>query len=50
MIDECLELRSGSVTLADLIAQDVADGAPRADAENFNAFLESTYCPQVGNA
>ncbi len=49
LIDDCLELRSGSVSLSGLIAQDIADGAPPADAGAFNAYLQSTFCPEADN-
>ena len=42
----CDELRSGETTLEESVQVDVADGAPPADARGFNAYLDSTFCPQ----
>ncbi len=46
-ISTCRELASGFRSLAEVIASDVAGGAPRADAETMAAFLRDTFCPGV---
>jgi hypothetical protein len=46
-LETCRGLASGFRTLDEIIARDVADGAPRADAEAMADFLSSTFCPAV---
>lgn len=47
MVDVCRDVESGHSEWSELIAQDVADGAPRADARRFNGFLRDEFCPEV---
>ena len=44
MIDTCREVGSGHSAWSELVAQDVADGAPRAKAETFYLFLREEFC------
>jgi hypothetical protein len=47
MVTFCDEIAAGEKTWTQSVAEDVATGAPRADAEEMNRYLRQTFCPAV---
>lgn len=46
----CSDVLVGGMTWGERVAEDVADGAPVADAEGFNAYLRDSFCPLLTDA
>lgn len=46
-VTTCRELASGYRTLEEIVASDIANGAPEGDARTMAAFLRDSFCPAV---
>ncbi|CAM3532613.1 hypothetical protein NODU109028_21175 [Nocardioides dubius] len=44
----CDPIESGLMTWEDSVAEDIASGAPASDAEAFNDYARTVFCPGMG--